>query len=73
MVVLSFPMQCPACAGHWSPLLDVVQMLWSDVQEQTRRALSDVHALAQAYGWDEATILALGPERRSAYIDLIHR
>ena len=73
MVILSFPMICPACRHGWSPLLDVVGTLWSDVAAECQRALADVHSLAQAYGWTEDQILALSPDRRQAYIDLIHR
>ena len=34
------------------------------------RLLGHVHALARAYGWREADILAMSPARRQVYLDL---
>jgi hypothetical protein len=33
--------------------------------------LRDVHELASAYGWRESEILALSPQRRQAYLELV--
>jgi hypothetical protein len=33
--------------------------------------LTEVHRLAQAYGWREAEILALSEARRHAYLELV--
>lgn len=33
--------------------------------------LYDVHLLAQAYGWSEASILAMSPKRRQTYLDWV--
>jgi hypothetical protein len=32
--------------------------------------LYDVHALASAYGWREADVLAMSPMRRQVYLEL---
>jgi hypothetical protein len=33
--------------------------------------LRDVHALATAYGWREADIVAMSPWRRQVYLDMV--
>src|SRR5215207_1450997 len=54
---------CPACGCRWTVALESGAWLWSEVDAWARRTLFDVHALASAYGWSEAEILALGPRR----------
>jgi len=63
---------CPACDCAWTVVLDVGAWLWSELESWARRTVLDVHALASAYGWSEAEILALGP-RRELYLELIER
>ncbi len=62
---------CPACDQRWQPLLDIGVFLWGEVAACAKRLLRDVHSLAQAYGWSEAEILAMGPRRRQAYLDMV--
>jgi hypothetical protein len=64
---------CPQCEHRWHSPLDIVSFLWSEINALALRLLNDVHALASAYGWSEADILALAPARRQAYLDLIHQ
>jgi hypothetical protein len=61
---------CPECGHAWAPALDVGDWLWNELDAWAHRTLRDVHALASAYGWSEAEILALGP-RRELYLDLL--
>lgn len=61
---------CPACEHSWSLSFEVGAWLWSELESWARRTLLDVHALASAYGWSEAEILALGP-RRELYLELV--
>jgi hypothetical protein len=61
---------CPACGCRWTVALESGAWLWSEVDSWARRTLFDVHALASAYGWSEAEILALGP-RRELYLELV--
>lgn len=61
---------CPECGHSWTPTLDVGEWLWHELDAWAHRTLRDVHALASAYGWSEAEILALGP-RRELYLDLL--
>jgi hypothetical protein len=62
---------CPACGHAWSELLDVASFFWSELEVQARRLLREVHALARAYGWREAEILALSPQRRRIYLEMV--
>ena len=66
-------LRCPDCGHRWQAPLDVVAYLWSEIHAWAARMLRDVHALAAAYGWREADILAMGPARRSAYLELVRQ
>jgi hypothetical protein len=61
---------CPACANRWASALDVADFVWRELAACGERVLREVHALARAYGWREAEILALPPARRAAYLAL---
>jgi len=66
-------LSCPQCDRHWRAPLDVASFFWTELHAWAQRLLRDVHALASAYGWREAEILALTPARRQAYLELIER
>lgn len=59
---------CNACSHRWEAVLDIGSYLWVEVSTLAERLLYEVHALARAYGWSEAEVLALGAERRSFYL-----
>ena len=63
-------MCCPACEHRWSALFDVADFLWRAVDDRARTLLAVVAALAAAFGWREAEILALPEARRLAYLEL---
>jgi hypothetical protein len=62
---------CPACSASFDESLDFSHFVWAKIESQAKRILRDVHLLASAYGWSESQILALSPERRTAYLDLV--
>jgi hypothetical protein len=62
---------CPACGEVGSVGLDMTSFLWAELDAAARRTLEDVHLLASAYGWREGEVLALSPERRRAYLELV--
>ncbi len=68
---IEFALTCPACHHAWSAPFDVADFFWTEVDAAARRLLREVHELAAAYGWPEATIVALSPERRAAYLELV--
>lgn len=63
---------CAACAHRWQVVLDVVAFLWTEIDALARRLLSEVHALAWAYGWREADILELSEARRRFYLERVN-
>jgi len=68
---LECALTCPTCGHGWNALFDIAAFLWSEVETVARRLLYEVHALASAYGWREAEILALPQRRRWAYLEML--
>jgi len=64
---------CPACSHQWQATFDIAAFFWSEINAWAIRLLREVHALASAYGWREADIVALSPMRRQLYLDMIGR
>lgn len=67
---LDFALQCPDCSHAWRAPLDPVDLLWRVLRARAERLLVEVALIAQRYGWSERDILALGPVRRAAYLQL---
>lgn len=68
---IAFQLRCVGCAHEWSSLLDVGEALSAELQRAAERTLTEVDALARAYGWTEAEVLQLSPLRRAAYLQLV--
>lgn len=64
-------LSCPGCAHQWLAAFDILSFFWSEIDAWAIRVLSEVHALASAYSWREADILAMTPWRRQRYLELI--
>jgi hypothetical protein len=62
---------CAQCGSVCQPTFDPAGFLWQEIEGRARALMSDVHALAQAYGWTESEVLALGDARRAAYIEMV--
>ena len=62
---------CPACGARWQTVFDIAAYFWAELAAEAKRLLREVDALARAYGWREADILALSPGRRQAYLELV--
>jgi len=62
---------CPACETVFVADLDLGSFVWAEVRARALRLLRDVDALARAYGWTEAEVLALDERRRNAYLELV--
>lgn len=67
---LDFSLQCPDCRHAWEAPLDPVELLWRVLRARAERLLADVALIARRFGWCEREILALGPVRRAAYLQL---
>jgi len=61
---------CPACDHSWQAPFDIVAFFWAELAAQAKRLLSEVHALARAYGWREAEILGMSARRRQFYLEM---
>ncbi|PSR14431.1 phage baseplate protein [filamentous cyanobacterium CCP3] len=66
-------LSCPACHHEWQSRFDIVHFLWGELHAWAQRTLVDVHRLALAYGWGEADILAMSPQRRQFYLEMVQR
>ena len=66
-----FHLTCAACGHGWSTLFDIVSFFWTELDGRARRLLAEVHALARAYGWREADILAMSEARRHFYLESV--
>jgi hypothetical protein len=64
-------LSCPACSNEWLATFDIISFFWNEIDAWARHILQEIHALALAYGWSEAEILALSPWRRRAYLELV--
>lgn len=62
---------CPDCGHEWEQTLDIDGLIWRDIDLEARGLLEDVDRLARSYGWSEADILAMSPERRRRYLELV--
>jgi hypothetical protein len=62
---------CPACEHGWQALFDIGAFFWNEINAWAMRVLREVHTLACAYGWREAEVLVLSPQRRQFYLDLV--
>ncbi len=63
---------CPDCGHEWQMVFDIASFFWHEIAARAQRILGEVHALARAYGWSESAILALSPQRRYLYLELLH-
>lgn len=70
---LSVTIACPECEEVGSYDLDIGRFLWTEVRGRATHLLAEIDALAGAYGWSEQSILALTPQRRAAYLELVDR
>lgn len=66
-----FQLRCAECAHVWSEAFDITSYLWSELDAWSQRTLQDIHRLASAYGWRESDVLAVSPQRRSRYLEMI--
>lgn len=64
-------LSCPACNHQWQETFDVVSFFWTEIHAWARRLLQEVHTLASTYSWQEADILAMSPQRRQFYLEMI--
>lgn len=64
-------LRCVECENEWPAAFDILSFLWEEIDRWALRMLREVHVLASAYGWREAEILALSPQRRQRYLEMV--
>jgi len=62
---------CPACGETNETAIDLEGLALGHLARRRRALIEDVHALASAYGWTEAQVLAISEERRASYRALV--
>jgi hypothetical protein len=62
---------CPECGGRSDVPLDVASFLLDEIDDWAARTLRQVAILASSFGWREAEILALSPDRRRYYLEAV--
>lgn len=62
---------CLSCGRRLQSLFDINAYLWREVAAWAERTLTEVHALARAYGWRESDVLAMSAFRRRRYLALV--
>jgi uncharacterized protein (UPF0212 family) len=62
---------CPDCGHEGEAGFDVAAYVWRLVEARARELIAEVDALARAYGWREADVLALPRERRELYLEMV--
>lgn len=68
---IQLALSCAACGHTWSALFDIVSYFWQELESWVWRTARDVDALATQYGWSETEILAMSPDRRTLYLELV--
>jgi len=68
---VTLEIRCGACGHRWPLLFDIAAFFWLEIEALAARLVADVDALARAYGWREADILAMSGTRRSAYLAMV--
>jgi hypothetical protein len=71
MVAFTVHAGCPACGMEATFPVDLEAVALRILQRFRTGILRDVHDLAVGYGWTEAEVLAIRPERRAEYKRLI--
>lgn len=64
---------CGQCGHGWSAFFDIASHLWAEIDAWAKRLITEVHALASAYGWAERDIVAMSPWRRQLYMGMLRR
>lgn len=62
---------CPSCGHQWEAAFDIVSFFWTEIESWVLRILREVHTLAREHGWRESDILAMSPQRRQLYLELV--
>jgi hypothetical protein len=68
---ISIDTPCAQCGSAISATVELADFVASDIIRLVDGLFRDIDSIASAYGWSEADILALPPDRRARYISMI--
>ena len=64
---------CPECGESLTMMLHVPRLVMDQLENRAAGIHEETDAIATAYHWDEASILAMPQQRRRTYADTIRR
>jgi len=64
---------CPYCQHNWNAVFDIMSFLWTEINNWAKHIMQEVALLARAFSWSEKDILAMTPQRRRLYIEMIYQ
>jgi len=70
-VDLELDLTCPECGHRFLLPFDTTAFFFEELRSRSGQLLREVHTLALYYHWSEADILALGRQRRHAYLRML--
>jgi hypothetical protein len=62
---------CPSCEHQWETRFDIVNYLWTEINNWAKRMLRDIYLLARTFSWSEKEILSMTAQRRQHYLQMI--
>lgn len=68
---ITLDIRCESCGYSWPVFFDITEFFWLEIDALVRRLADEVAALARAFGWREADILAMSPTRRRLYLETV--
>jgi hypothetical protein len=69
---IQLKLDCQHCSHAWRVAFVISTFFWRELDAWANRLLTDVHALATAYGWQERDILSMSAARRQFYLDRVN-
>lgn len=61
-------LDCAACGAAQVTVFDAAGFAWARLEQAARRVVREVATLARAFGWSEAELTAMTPERRAIWL-----
>lgn len=68
---LTFTVEHASCGTVFEACLAPDRFLWAELDGWAQRTIGEVHELAARYGWSEADILSISPQRRRRYLAVV--
>lgn len=65
-------LSCPECKNEWKSTFDIMEYLWTEINEWGIQMMKDIYLLAQNFGWSEKAILEMSRFRRNLYINMLN-